>query len=152
MRFLEWMDRRDHINAVGGEIASSAKLVRGPKAWNQSEQNCYEVSAKLAERFGYEPPSADYLRSVIDQYKRYWASKNISWMKAPKPNPPKEGIANFVVRMGEELMSHISFEYRGKEYNYGAASPEGFKVIFKMGLRPATKSDASLLTGPDGTP
>jgi hypothetical protein len=31
-------------------------------------------------------------------------------------------------------MMHVTFEYRGKEYNYSAL-PDDFKVIFKMGLR-----------------
>jgi hypothetical protein len=137
MRFSEWMEARlPHVNKVGGYIANDVSLVKGPKAWNQQEQNCYAVAGRVAREFGYEPPSADEIRSVADQYKRYWASQHISWMKAPAPRPPKEGIANFIVRMGEEMMMHVSFEYRGKEYNYGAATPEGYEVVFKMGLKP----------------
>ena len=56
-------------------------------------------------------------------------------MKAPKPKTPKAGVANFVVRTGDQLMMHITFEYRGKEYNYSAL-PADFKVLFKIGLKP----------------
>ena len=145
MRFSEWMESRlPHVNKVGGEIAQDMSLAKGPKAWNQQEQNCYAIASEVAKKFGYEPSSADEIRSIIEQYKKYWASSKLSWMNAPKPRPPKQGVANFVVRMGDELMSHISFEYRGKEYNYGAASPEGFKVIFKMGLKPADQMSSRL--------
>ena len=141
-KFRNWLESREptneakinNINKVGREISSDVSLVRGPKAWNQSEQNCYEIASKLALKFGYEPASADSVRSIIDQYKRHWLSSRVSWMNAPKPKPPKIGIANFVVRIGEELMMHVTFEYRGKEYNYSAL-PDDFKVIFKMGLR-----------------
>lgn len=136
--------RLPHVNKVGGEIAQDMSLEKGPKAWNQQEQNCYAIASEVAMKFGYEPSSADEIRSIIEQYKKYWASSKLSWMNSPKPRPPKQGVANFVVRMGDELMSHISFEYRGKEYNYGAASPEGFKVIFKMGLKPADQMSSRL--------
>ena len=126
-----------HVNKIGGDIAQDASLVRGPKAWNQQEHNCYQVASRVAREFGYEPVPIDEIRSITDQYKRHWASKHVSWMKAPAPIPPKQGVANFVVRTGEEFMVHVSFEYRGKEYNYGAASDTGFKVLFKIGLKPA---------------
>lgn len=137
MRFSEWMESRlPHVNKIGSEIAPETSLVKGPKAWNQQEQNCYSIASKVAMKFGYEPPSVDEIRSIIDQFRRYWASSHVSWIKAQPPRLPKPGIANFVVRVGDELMIHVSFEYRGKEYNYGAATPEGFKVLFKMGLKP----------------
>lgn len=139
MRFSKWLETKiNNINKVGKEISSDVSLIRGPKAWNQSEQNCYAIASKLALKFGYEPVSADSLRAIIDQYKRYWLSSHVSWMSAPEPRPPKPGVANFIVRIGDELMMHVTFEYRGKEYNYSAL-PEDFKVIFKMGLKPLAK-------------
>ena len=137
MRFSDWLENRlPHVNKVGAEIAPETALVKGPKAWNQQEQNCYAIASKVAVKFGYEPIPADEIRSIIEQYKRYWASLNVSWIKAKQPQPPKQGVANFVVRMGDEFTVHVSFEYRGKEYNYGAATPEGFKVLFRIGLKP----------------
>lgn len=144
MKFSDWLERRlPHVNKVGDEISSDVSLIKGSKAWNQKEQNCYLIASKIALKFGYEPAPADEIRSIIDQYKRYWLSSRVSWMKAGVPRIPKAGIANFVIRTGDELMTHVSFEYRGKEYNYGAASPEGFKVLFKMGLRPLSKEQAA---------
>ena len=146
LTFKEWLvfeafsslahDKKPHVNKIGSESASDLSLVKGPKAWNQSQHNCYQIASSLAEKFGFEPVGADEVRSIVDQYKRYWASKNISWIKSQPPKAPKEGIANFVIRMGDELMYHISFEYRGKEYNYGASSHEGFSVLCKIGLKP----------------
>ena len=49
--------RLPHVNKVGSEMSSELYLVKGPKAWNQAEQNCYEIASKLAVKFGYEPPS-----------------------------------------------------------------------------------------------
>jgi hypothetical protein len=138
MKFSEWLEavRLPHVNKIGDEISSDSSLVRGPKAWNQTEQNCYAVASRLALKFGYEPASAESIRSVLDQYRRYWASLHVSWVKASKPKVPRPGIANFIVRVGDEFTVHISFEYRGKEYNYGAADSDGFKVLFRMGLNP----------------
>lgn len=137
MKFSAWLEAKTpHINKIGNDMSSELSLIRGPKAWNQSEQNCYFIASRLALKFGYEPVSADELHSIIDQYKRYWASSHVSWIKASKPRVPKTGVANFVVRMGDNFLTHISFEYRGKEYNYSSASSDGFEVIFKIGLKP----------------
>ena len=139
MRFSEWLETRlPHVNKVGSDMSSELSLVKGPKAWNQAEQNCYAIASKLALKFGYEPASADSIRNIIDQYKRYWLSSRVSWMKAPEPKAPKTSIANFIVRIGDELMMHVTFEYRGKEYNYSSL-PDDFKVLFKMGLKPLEK-------------
>lgn len=143
MKFKQWLEdfssigyeRKPHVNKLGAELAASQSLIKGPNAWNQAEHNCYEIAANLAEKFGYEPISPDEIRSVVNKFQRYWTSKNASWIKA---SPPKvqPGIANFVIRMGDEFRYHVSFEYRGKEYNYGASSHENFKIICKIGLKP----------------
>ena len=52
----------------------------------------------------------------------------------PSPVRLLRGVANFVVRVGDDFRHHVSFEYRGKEYNYGAASPDGFHVLFRIPL------------------
>jgi len=137
MKFSNWLEvRAPHINKVGQELSGSTGLVKGPNAWNQQEQNCYEIASEVAKKFGYEPAPATEIQSMMDRYKRFWASKNVSWIKVPEPMPPKEGLANFVVRVGEDdFRHHVSFELRGKEYNYGAASPDGFKVLFKIPLK-----------------
>lgn len=144
MRFSEWLKGKDHVNAVGGEIADSTGLVRGPKAWNQKGQDCYEIASAVARRFGYEPVSANEIGSILDQYKRWWASKNVKWIKAPQPIPPKPGKANFVVRVGDDFRHHVSFELKGKEYNYGAASPDGFNILFRIGLKPDDQMSSRL--------
>jgi hypothetical protein len=110
-------------------------LVRG-KAWNQTGQDCYEIASAVAERFGYEPAPAYEISSIMDGFKRHWASRNVSWApKVPEPSVGQPGLANFVVRVGDDLRHHVSFEYRGKEYNYGAATPDGFRVLFRIPLR-----------------
>jgi len=125
-----------HVNKVGHEMSDKLGLVRGAKAWNQSGQDCYEIASALAERFGYEPAPAHEISSKMDQYKRFWASKHVPWIKAPEPKSSRDGVANFVVRVGDDFRHHVSFEYRGKEYNYGAAKPDGFQVLFKVPLNP----------------
>jgi hypothetical protein len=141
MRFSSWLESKTpHVNKIGDEISSSLNLKRGPNAWNQQGQNCYEIASEVAKKFGYEPASAYEISSIMDQYKNYWYSKNSPWMKAKAPEPKKipEGLANFVVRVGDDFRHHTSFELMGKEYNYGAASPDGFKVLFKIPLKKAS--------------
>lgn len=139
MRFSSWLESKTpHVNKIGDEISSSVDLKRGPNAWNQQDQNCYEIASEVAKKFGYEPAPANEISSIMDQYKRYWASKNVPWLKAPEPRQSREGVANFVVRVGDDFRHHVSFELRGKEYNYGAATPDGFDVLFKIPLQKAS--------------
>jgi hypothetical protein len=101
---------------------------------NQSESNCYAVASRLARHFGFEPASSDEIHRLVNSLKGYWAQR-IYNPKARPPVLPRAGEANFVVRDGDELMFHVSFEYRGREYNYGAASREGFNVLFRIPLK-----------------
>lgn len=136
MRFSSWLESRTpHVNKIGQEISDKTKLVRGPNAWNQSEQNCYEIASELATRFGYEPAPAYEISTRLDQHKNYWASKHMPWIKAKKPESQKSGEANFAIWTGDDFRHHVSFELRGKHYNYGAASSEGFKILFRIPLK-----------------
>jgi hypothetical protein len=144
MKFKQWLEdfssvgyeRKPHVNKLGSELAASQNLIKGPNAWNQADHNCYEIAASLAEKFGYEPISPDEIRSVVNKFQRYWASKNAPWMAKVQPPKVQSGIANFVIRMGDEFRNHVTFEYRSKEYNYGAIGHDGFKILCKIGLKP----------------
>jgi hypothetical protein len=124
-----------HVNDIGFQFADKLKLIRGKTtAMNQAEHNCYEVAANLARHFGFEPASAEEISNIRNKIKKYWMEKRYNSNLKP-PILPSPGVANFVVREGDELMAHVSFEYRGKEYNYSAASEQGFEVLFRMPLK-----------------
>lgn len=124
-----------HVNDLGFQFSDPLKLIRGKTtAVNQSSDNCYEVASKLANYFGFEPASADEIRSIRDKLKKYWLEKRYNPRLKP-PILPRPGLANFIVREGDEFMFHVSFEYRGKEYNYGSSKDQGFEILFRIPLK-----------------
>lgn len=124
-----------HVNDLGFQFADPLKLIRGKTtAMNQADDNCYEIASKLANHFGFEPASADEIRNVRNKLKKYWLEKRYNPNLKP-PILPRPGIANFIVREGDEFMFHVSFEYHGKEYNYGAGKDKGFEILFRIPLK-----------------
>lgn len=146
MKFKKFIELKlPHVNDVGFKFADKLSLIRGKTtAMNQSETNCYAVASELAKNFGFEPAPADEIRRIRDNLKRYWYEKRYNPNIKP-PIMPKPGLANFIVRDGDELMSHVSFEYRGKEYNYGAASDQGFEILFRIPLKTTNTVKENLL-------
>ena len=151
MRFKQFLELNlPHVNDIGHQNADKLKLIRGKTtAMNQSDDNCYEIAANLARQFGFEPPHHDTIRSLKNDINSYPYQKRFNPYLKP-PVIPRPGIANFIVRDGDEFRMHVTFEYRGKEYNYGAASDQGFKILFRFPLKKlalAENVNQSLLNG-----
>lgn len=141
MSFKKFLELQlPHVNDIGFQFADKLKLIRGgTTAMNQSEHNCYEIAANLARYFGFEPVPADEIIRIKNQFGHYYFTRRFNQNTRP-PVLPRPGIANFIVREGDELMVHVSFEYRGKEYNYSAGSDQGFKILFRLPLKKANQT------------
>lgn len=116
---------------------------------NQSQSNCYEIAANLTRHFGYEPASIHEVQNLRDKVKKYYVDKmnyekNKEKLTPPKPPVfPKPGLANFIVRDYEESFAgHVTFEYRGKEYNYSAGDS---KVLFRIPLKKTPTTEVYLI-------
>jgi hypothetical protein len=138
------------VNKVGAEIAGEHGLVRGPNAWNQSETNCFGIACDLAKKFGYDA-SPERIQRQLDLLKEMRVakqgfgygmkptdevlakSKTIRRLWESPADPAAPG--NIVIREGDELMRHASFENFGKEYNFGAAGPD-WPIVLRVPLRP----------------
>lgn len=121
--------KRKHVNAVGKEIASDFGLVKGPTTrYNQTQSNCFGIAASIARSFGYAPPESLYeLLSDIEEARanRLWGTSSFR-QKSP---------ASIIVRVPDDATNvHVAFEYRGKEYNYGPATKDGFPIDLRLPL------------------
>ena len=127
-----------HVNNIGFQFADKLKLIRGgTTAMNQDDSNCYEVASTLAKHFGYEPAPYEEVDRIKNKFGEYYFARTYN-KNAKPPVLPRPGIANFIVRQGDQLMAHVSFEYRGREYNYSDGLKQGFKILFRLPLKKAT--------------
>lgn len=123
------------VNAVGSQLAEEFKLAKGKNAWNQLENNCLSIAQKAADMFGYVA-DGDSIRRQLDIFQKLRLGQNSPMGIKPTPellakSPSLKRMAqnptlaastgNIVVREGEEMMKHVSFEHKNKEYNFGAA-------------------------------
>jgi hypothetical protein len=138
------------VNKVGAEIAEQQGLVRGPNAWNQSDNNCLGIACDLAKKAGYDA-SPERITRQLELLQQMRASKSgVGYGITPTPESlasnktirhlwesPADPAApgHIVIREGDELMRHASFENFGKEYNFGSAGPE-WPIVLRVPLRP----------------
>lgn len=129
-----------HVNDIGFQFADKLKLIRGgTTAMNQSKSNCYEVAANLASHFGFEPASIHEVRNLRDRVKKYFFDKKNNENLKP-PVLPRPGLANFIVRDYEDSFAdHVTFEYRGKEYNYSGGES---RILFRIPLKKVVKTES----------
>lgn len=133
MNFKQFIEEKTpHVNDMGYRFASKHNLARGRStAMNQLDNNCYEIAKDMASNFGYELPSYEEIANTWWKFKKYWSEKRMNPNARP-PILPKPGIANAILRDGPEMVGHVSFEYKNKEYNYGPASKQEFEIIFRL--------------------
>lgn len=149
------------VNAVGQSISGSHDLNRGPSAWNQSRDNCLDIACDIASQAGYEA-SPSQLRDQMQLWQEMQAAKRGMFGISPSPEnltqskslrrmweAPTEpaSTAHIVIREGDSLMRHASFENYGKEYNYGPAGQE-YPIVLRIPLRkPGSPAGVRLLEG-----
>jgi hypothetical protein len=138
------------VNKVGADISAEQKLVRGPNAWNQSDNNCLGIACDLATKAGYDA-SPDRIRRQLELLQKMRTAKSgVGYGLRPTDDvlakskemrhlweSPSEQAApgHIVIREGDEMMRHASFENFGKEYNYGAAGSD-WPIVLRVPLRP----------------
>jgi len=140
------------VNKVGEQLSSDFKLMKGKNAWNQLENNCLSIANKVSDMFGYvvEP---DKIRQQLDTFQKLRLGKTSAFGLKPTEEVLKKmpslnrmlnnptlaaSTGNIVVREGEEMMKHVSFEHMNKEYNFGAAGPD-WPIVLRIPLK---KKDA----------
>ena len=139
MKFKKFIEiNLPHVNDIGFKFADKLKLIRGgTTAMNQSESNCYEIAANLARHFGYEPASIHEVRNFRDRIKQYFFNRKRNKELKP-PVLPRPGLANFIIRDYEDSFAdHVTFEYRGKEYNYSGGESQ---ILCRIPLKKMTES------------
>ena len=143
MNFKCWLNLDEKVNIpklnrIGSELSTTARLIRGPHAWNQSDNNCLDIADLVAKKFGFQVPSKGMVMGYIWSLKEYLANlekfkKNLINKSPQKPLMPTRSIANLVVRTTPDSdRVHVAFEFYGKEFNYGAASDSGYNITFRI--------------------
>ncbi len=136
------------VNTVGSQLAEEFKLVKGKHAWNQLENNCLSIANKAADMFGYAS-DPEKIRQQLDTFQKLRMGKNGGFGLKPTEEMLKKSSSlrrmlnnptlaastgNIVVREGEEMMKHVSFEHMNKEYNFGAAGPD-WPIVLRIPLK-----------------
>ncbi len=136
------------VNEVGAQIAGEFDLVKGKNAFNQLKNNCLEIARKVADQFGYMADESK-IRTTLDTFKKIRLGKNSKagiqltpellakspTLKRLSEDPTSaKSSGNILIREGEELMSHVSFEHMNKEYNFGAAGKD-WPIVLRIPLK-----------------
>jgi hypothetical protein len=137
------------VNKIGAQIADKYKLVQGKTtAFNQLENNCLSIANEVATRFGYES-DPEKIRKQLEIFQQLRAGKNSAVGLKPSEetlkkssslrrlfnNPTKAASSgNIIIRESDELMRHVSFEHKNKEYNFGAAG-SSWPIVLRIPLK-----------------
>lgn len=120
----------------------------------QTDPNCFSIACKLAEMFGFDTGPQTYApemrRGLYGEHPEMMtplqllsarmsaqAARRMGWSQASLPEL-RQSDAYLVLRASTDpdapVDAHITFEYRGKEYNYGPGSAEGYLVVDRIPL------------------
>lgn len=122
------------VNDVGSGLSKEFNLIKGPKAWNQSEANCFNIASNLAEKYGFVSPTMEQTNNTIMMNR----AKKMGWgmLEDQIYYGPKNSSGNMVIREGNEpWLVHTSFEFKNKEFNYGPTTKEGYKITHRIPLK-----------------
>jgi hypothetical protein len=124
------MSKLPEIDEIALELIGTGMVERGIRAYNQRSDNCVEIASYLAERFGYTPLSRKSIKAKIDSIN---AEK--LWGSDPKSARLCRSPACLIIRMSDSFYdAHVSFEFKGKEYNFGPSNTEGFIAGLRIPL------------------
>jgi len=123
------------VNEIGQILETEGAVKFGKRAYNQTDGNCFEIAARLAELFGCQPlKSKKELADLIFSKKEEWAFGNPSSPRFRHKSP-----VCLVIREPESLNMfgddvHVTLEAYGREYNYGPGTREEFLVEMRIPL------------------
>ena len=124
------------VNEVGEELARRGFVASGSQAYNQTNGNGFEIARYLADKFGFVPPMSKMDVNDWD----FVARTNILWgnLSEEEAKRMKRSSAHLVLRKankdGMDENVHLTFEYAGREYNYGPGNREGFPIKMRFPL------------------
>lgn len=119
------------VNEMGKEIEAEGLVTFGKRAYNQTSNNCFEIASNIATMFGYVPPKSR--AELIDMvYAR--REEQLGWRQ--KVNR-RASPAVLITRTPDNVNDmHVTFEFSGREYNYGPGVREGFEPTMRIPLYP----------------
>ncbi|MBX9877132.1 MAG: hypothetical protein K2Y22_01620 [Candidatus Obscuribacterales bacterium] len=97
--------------------------------YEQTENNCWDIAARLAKRFGYEMP--DDKPGILKL-----AELHLGRKAGFRPNlkMPKDG-GYLIIREDPTSLSepmHITFACQGQEYNFGVTKADNQQIVLKI--------------------
>ncbi|NCO11680.1 hypothetical protein CO038_01480 [Candidatus Pacearchaeota archaeon CG_4_9_14_0_2_um_filter_39_13] len=116
------------IEEIGQRLEAEGLVSFGDRAWNQTQENCFEIASRLASLFGYQFPGSreQVARLILDERsERLWGSQS-----------PSASPVCIAVRTPDECSRkvHLSLEAYGREYNFGPGNKEGFTIEMRIPL------------------
>jgi hypothetical protein len=129
------MNQIPTVNEQGRELEKLGYVMKGKKAYNQTNGNCFEIASFLAEKFGFELPSSRkeltdmiFARRSMTLWGDYGQHDYPSKYQASSP-------ACLLIRTPDNVQgTHVALELSNREYNYGPGSRENLPIEMRIFL------------------